>query len=326
MAPKNERRTARPRAIVWLADPKHWEAANYIQDNFEWRIDAFRSEDLDAFREQAQSSGANAFAVLRQSAPGESMSEIVFAERNVTAIEFGSLRQLQARGLDLLTPHRRGGRIYVPSTGLPGTGQSPKTMARTVRQVIAAVATIERDDAGQIDQGSWAFLRAKGTGNNPAIDCWATLYDRAWQAGVETNLSYQLAGTGRKGRDDREISDHYAQMLFPTARPVRDHWVDAEMRNSRIDGAILCFGDRRFGTDLEKHGAIVRSILADRGWAPKGIERDSTSTLEVSPIGSLHRVDVQPPESLRQPVWQLHEMMGGVLRSIKTVTISSDAK
>lgn len=321
---KRDRRASHPHAIVWLADPQHWEAANYIQDSFEWRIDTFRSEDLDAFRAQARHGEISAFAVLRTSFPKGPVRANVFDDGKINRIEFGSLRQLQARGLDLLTSQFPGAHIYVPSSGLPGTRLSPKTMATTVRQIVAAVSAIERNERRGIENGSWAFLRATGSGRRPTVDCWAALYDRIWQGHVETGLSYRLDGMHRPRREDHHLSDRYAHALFPAAQPIRDPWLDAEMRNSRADGAVLCFGDRRYSADIEEHGRIVEKILGFQGWEPlRG--GDSAPGIDVTRVGALRRFSVEPVEILKRPEWDLRDMMGGRLRSIETVAVTCEA-
>lgn len=309
--------------IVLVADPQQWEMTNYIQDQFERRIDAFRSEDLEVFGKKALDPSVKAFVVLRASVPNGPLWQNAFSGTKVTRIEFGSLRQLQARGIDLLTSRHDDPHVYVTSTGLPRTRQSPKVMAATVRQIIAAVTSIERNRGSQIESGGWAFFRATGSGAQPTIDCWAVLYDRVWQAGVETAHSYRLDGTYRKNRDEG-ISDQYAEALFPSAMPLRDKWLDAELKSSRIDGAILCYGELRYEFDIEAHSRAMESILRLRGWEPKFAGADNGTVFHIQPAGSLRRASSMAAELPVKMDWDLRRA-SAALPATETIALSREA-
>lgn len=320
-----KRRTARPEAVVWLADRGDRGAQTYIQDDFAWRVDAYRADELEEFREAAEESETAPFAVLRGRQEAISREVGTLVAHRVTTIEIGSLIQFRSDGPELYRSSPSRAHIHVPAPGFPGTRNSPKAIGATVRQIVAAVLAIEEGRRGPVLEGGWVFFRTAGSGSAPSVDAWATLYDRIWSTGLSAHGGYSL-GRLRPSRYNDRYSAWAQEILFPSARAIHDHRTDLEMRKSRMDAAILLSLESRFHQDWAAHAKAVKAVLSQGGWNPSGTSRGPDAwALEIEPMGTIRFVQTKAGAIADRPTWDLADLLAGNLATIDTVAVTCDA-
>jgi hypothetical protein len=324
---QEEHLTAMPEAIVWLEHREDWQIQSFIQDDFSWRVDAYRADELEEFRAAAADTPEPlTFAVLRT--PHDRMSrEIVeIVGRKVTFIEFRPLSRLRPDGPELykgdsLAPH-----ILVPVPGLPGTRTSPKALGNAVRQVIAGMLAI-RDEHPRIRfQGEWLFFRAAGNGPAPAADAWATLYDRVWASGLSARQTFSLVGRKRPSPYDNGDPNWVHEILFPSANAIHDRRADLEMRKGRISAALLLSVEPRTEDDWRKHFEAVEAVLTNRGWRPVGVAHGPRdSVLELASPSTVRFVRTETDSVLGKPSWELADLLSSDILSIDTIAVTCTA-
>lgn len=323
---QQRRRTAAPEAVVWLADREDSRAQPFIQDDFAWRVDAYRSDELEEFRLAIEEPKTTGFIVLRgkQVAVSREIESVSGAE--VATIEFGSLTRFKAEGPELLLSYSPRPTIHVPAPGLPGTRNSPKAVGRTVRQIVAMALATRSQRVGPMLEGAWVFFRARGFGVSPEADAWAALYDRTWSAGLPAHDVYCVGGRGRGAVADGGYTGWWRETLFPSAVPIQDQRTDIEMRNARMDAAVLLAVEAQRPQDWVKHRHAVEAVLVGRGWNPIGTTRTTDEwTLEVERAGNIRFVQTRAATVKSKPTWKLSTLLRDGLVDIETIAVTCDA-
>ncbi|TIS45954.1 hypothetical protein [Mesorhizobium sp.] len=316
-----ERKPIRPEAVVWLADSKDWEAQTYIQDNFGWRIDAYRRDEVESFKAAALSLEVPAFVVLR-SESARTVEEI--EDANATRIQLISQARLKTTidDDDLFGQSKEPLRVCVPMGGFLGTKLPASTTSRIIRQVIAATLSAN-EYGGRFELiGRCFFFRTTGSGVAPSTDAWATLYDKAVATELSTENIYTLASLNHSFQDENGGAIH--DLLFPNSSHLRDRRVDSAMSHSKAHAAILLQAKRRDHRDWRAHVRAVAGVLSHRGWRPQqgNDERDLNLEINGSSKAYLLRTRSEPMDA--KPYWNLSEVMRNDLSSISTLAFSAD--
>jgi hypothetical protein len=272
-------RAAGPDALVLLAEDLGRDVGHYLAEDFGWRVGVYfmgrpgPMRDLSAFNEALGDTGAAGFVVVR----GEGERRVADALREtapgVVAIQFGTKPRYRLHdrdeAFDMSPPSAR---IYVPATGLFGSGSSGQNIAATVRQIAAATLAAREESGPRIDRGKWVYFRANGSGPEPDSDALAVLYDRLLANDLSVEHLLFLPGKTRPSRAAERYPGWAYEALFASATPLRDRRIAVIMDTgrSKTDAGMLLPVLPKSERDWEEHRRAVERVLSFPRWHAKG--------------------------------------------------------
>jgi hypothetical protein len=320
----SRRHTSAPDAIVLLRDYEDAQLQPHIQDDFSWRIDAYLDDQREHFRAILESSGIPAFVFIKGEGVHILQDMAHYFKDGVTAIQFGS--RVHTKIFDDVLSHGTPiDRIYIPATGRPGTRVSDRATGRIVRQVIAASLAARDQSGSQALEGSWLYYRSSGSGSDQMSDAWAMLYDRAWANGISVKHGYSV-GSERLSRQPDYDSGWAYEVLFPTTKHLLDHRVEAAMRQTRTNAAILLSETTRDEEEWRTHSQLIERVLSYRGWDIKGTSYgDVDWTIELEGQSNLRYVQTRPDITPNKGQWWLPDLLNRNIESIETITVTANA-
>lgn len=295
-------------ALIYLTDKRDSELKAHLALPGDLDLEVYAPDESEEFDHALWDESTMAFVVVRgghQSAQAQIAS---FPPGRVIGIHVGTSSQTAGHHQYDLLSEADVTLVSTQAGGFPGLRTSYRTIARTVRQIIAAML-----DYGNNKPGKWAFYRATGTGPDREGDAWSALYDKVRSKHphmTAITLCGPSAARSLPPHEDRRAA-WVREVLFPSTRNRHGILRGGRYGGSGFEVAALLQEGSESRTDNSDESAI-EALFSARGWEVVGATRIfQAKELEVAGPDHTFRVRLSP-EPLNErhaPTFpQLHDL------------------
>lgn len=176
---------------------------------------------------------------------------------------------------------------FIPRPGIRSIGGSDRNVIQGIQLAIAAELDRTAAHLSPSVRKS-VLLRATGAGPNPRGDAWASLYDRAWDMGLDPVRGIRLPRPNSRADDSFDAEHDWVEhALFGDSPALVKARVATVMEETRTTAAILVEAAPRADNHIGLRRAVT-SLAGRQGWSI----HDADSSSPTAPLMLVGRVDI----------------------------------